>query len=79
MRLLLNRLGDKAGVTRVHAHRFRHTLAIQYLRNGGDLFTLQQLLGHSSLDMDRNHIKIAEMDVKNVHRIASPADNWRLK
>jgi integrase/recombinase XerD len=44
----------------------------------GDIFTLQQLLGHGSLDMVRNYAQIAQIDVEQAHRRASPADNWRL-
>lgn len=78
LRQLIHRMGVRAGVKNVHPHRFRHTFAITYLRSGGDLFTLQSLLGHNSLDMVRHYAKIAEIDVENAHRRASPADNWRL-
>ena len=36
---LLSRLGKSAGINGVHPHRFRHTVAIQYIRNGGIFYS----------------------------------------
>jgi integrase/recombinase XerD len=78
LRQVIKGLGDKAGIKKCHPHRFRHTFAITYLRSGGDIFTLKSLLGHGSLDMVEHYARIAEVDVEQAHRKASPADNWRL-
>jgi len=79
LRKLMARLARRAGVaTKGNVHRFRHTFAVNFLRNGGDAYTLQMLLGHSTMDMVRRYLAIVQADVENVHKRASPVDNWRL-
>jgi integrase/recombinase XerD len=78
MRRLLNNIGQRAGIKNVYPHRFRHTFAINYLRNGGDLLTLQTILGHSSLEMVRRYARVAASDCELVHERADPVDNWKL-
>ena len=69
------RLGRRAGVgTRCSPHTFRHTFARGYLVNGGDVFSLQQILGHATLDMVRRYVTLSEADLVARHRSASPAD-----
>lgn len=75
---LLETIATRAGVPNCHPHRFRHTFAVCYLRAGGDVFTLQMILGHEDLDMVRHYARLAETDVRRVHRIASPVEYMHL-
>ncbi len=63
LRHLMSELGAKAQVNKCHPHRFRHTFSITYLRSGGDVFTPQSLLGHSTLDRVQHYARIAEVDI----------------
>ncbi len=75
---ILVAIGKRSGVNGVNVHRFRHTFAINYLRNGGDPYTLQIMLGHSTMDMVKRYLSIAQADLDKSHKLASPVDNWRL-
>ena len=61
-----------------YPHRFRHTFAINFLRNGGNAYALQMALGHASMDMVRKYLALAQTDIAAAHLIASPVANWRL-
>ena len=75
---LLKTIGKRANVQVVHPHRFRHTFAINYLRNGGDPWSLQRMLGHETMEMVSKYLFIAQSDLDASHRRASPVDHWRL-
>jgi integrase/recombinase XerD len=52
------------GVTKTGIHLFRHTFAKNWIMNGGDIFRLQKILGHSTLDMVKNYVAIYGADLK---------------
>lgn len=78
MKILIRRLGIKAQV-KLHAHQLRHTFAISYLRNGGDVFSLKYLLGHSTLQMTQRYLQSLNVDdAMKAHQKFSPLDNlWK--
>jgi site-specific recombinase XerD len=70
--------GRKAGLARCYPHKLRHTSSVLYLRNGGDPFSLQKKLGHSSLTMTRHYANLADSDVRAQHLRYGVADRLRV-
>lgn len=75
---MLKRLGVRAGVANVHPHRFRHTFATEYLRNGGQMIALKDILGHSDFEMVEHYAHFVQTDIERDHKSASPVDNWKV-
>jgi len=73
---MLRRLASRAGITGVRCspHTFRHTFSKRYLTNGGDVFSLQRILGHSSLASVRIYLNLFACDIKKQHQRFSPVD-----
>ena len=74
----VQRIAIRAGVANANVHRFRHTYAINFLRNGGNLLELQRLLGHEKMDTLQIYVTLAQSDLAAAQRTASPADKWNL-
>jgi integrase/recombinase XerD len=74
---ILRRYGRKAGFSGVRCspHTLRHTFARNYLLNGGDIFSLQKILGHTSLASVRMYLNLFANDIKTQHTRFSPVDN----
>lgn len=75
LKMFYLRLRKKTGIARLHPHILRHTFATQYLINGGDIFSLQQILGHTSLEMVRRYSHLASSYIIANHKRLSPLDN----
>jgi integrase/recombinase XerD len=75
---ILQRIGERAKVPGCHAHRFRHTFAVNYLLNGGDPYTLQRILGHSTWQMVDRYLSFTRNDLTAAHAKASPMTNMGL-
>lgn len=67
---LIGEYGRRAHIddVRVSAHTFRHTMAKFYILAGGDIFSLQRILGHSSLEMVRHYVELFANDVQTQHQ-----------
>jgi len=75
VKLMVRRLAKQSCIPNVHVHRLRHTFAISFLRAGGDVFSLQYLLGHSTLQMTHRYLQsLNANDAINAHRRFSPLD-----
>ena len=79
IKLMFARLAKRSTVQRLHAHLCRHTFATRFLINGGDVFTLQQILGHSTLEMVRHYVNLASNHIAIQHQRFSPLDRLNLR
>lgn len=60
----------------VHPHAFRSYFAVSYLQNGGDLFTLSRILGHTSVATTQIYLKSMGVEqIGEVHLRVSPLAN----
>jgi integrase/recombinase XerD len=69
-------LAKSAGIEgiRCSPHTLRHTFATQFIRNGGDPFALQRLLGHSDISTTMVYVHMAGTALREAHAKASPVD-----
>lgn len=63
------------GISKYGIHIFRHTFAKQFILNGGGVFQLQKILGHSTLDMTRKYVNLYANDIKEDIQKYNPLDN----
>jgi site-specific recombinase XerD len=71
---IIQEYGEKARISevRVSPHTLRHTFAKLYILNGGDPFSLQEILGHTTQDMVKRYVNLWKPEKKIQHTKASP-------
>jgi site-specific recombinase XerD len=66
--------GKEIGL-RIRAYDLRHVFALEFLRNGGDPFSLQRILGHKDMTMTKRYLALQDKDIAKAHLSASPVAN----
>jgi len=74
IKLVFSRLARKSGIERLHCHLCRHSFSINYLLNGGDIFSLREILGHTTLEMVNHYLHFTRSQLTAQHHKYSPMD-----
>lgn len=76
VRIRLKRLTQKAGIAADHlsAHALRHAFAVNFLKGGGEVASLQRLLGHSTPAMSLRYCNMTEEDAMERARAVGVLD-----
>ena len=62
----------KSSIKGFRLHRLRHTLACQWIENGGGLVGLQQILGHASVETTQRYARLSDEVVRRkAHKVHS--------
>ena len=64
----LRYLGKRLGISRVHPHKFRRTMATKAIDKGMPIEQVQSLLGHSQIDTTMHYAMVNQNNVKESHR-----------
>ena len=64
LKMSIKSYNEKRGVSKTSIHLFRHTFAKNWIVSGGDIVSLQKMLGHSSLKMVQRYANLYASDVK---------------
>lgn len=68
VRIMLNKIGEAAGVEHVHPHKFRRTLATEMSRRGIPLQEVANILGHEKIDTTMRYVVLNKDDIKSSYR-----------
>lgn len=75
---MLANYNRKRGVAKTSAHLYRHTFAKKWILNGGDIFRLQKILGHSDLSVVKEYVQMFGNDLTVDFDKFNPLDRMEL-
>lgn len=77
IRVMIARYCSTANIQDVQCscHTFRHTFAKKYLMNGGDIFTLKNILGHERIETTEMYVELYSRDLQIQHEKFSPIEH----
>jgi integrase len=67
---------ERAGIRDFRFHDLRHTFASWYMMNGGDLYELAKILGHSNIKMTERYAKLGRQHIARTGNTAR--EIWKL-
>ena len=73
---IISKFHRSRGVERTSCHAYRHTFAKKWILNGGDIFRLQKILGHSNVEMVKNYVEMFSNDLQQDFDTFNPLENF---
>jgi len=71
------RYNSRRGLSKTSIHLLRHTFAKLWIKNGGDIFRLQKILGHKNMEMVREYVNMFSEDLKEDFEKFNPINQFR--
>lgn len=69
---LLKRIQGRAGIKVGGYHSFRRGFGTEFVRNGGNIFQLQELYGHEEITTTRDYVGLDDKDLRKAHAEFTP-------
>ena len=69
---LFRRIRKDLGWSKLNPHLMRHSFSVNYINNGGDTFSLQRILGHTTQEMTAKYVNLSTTNIKTQHNRYSP-------
>lgn len=76
LRTSIAKYNQRRGVMKTSVHLFRHTFAKKWIQSQGNIFTLQKILGHSTLDMVKEYVNLFDDDIREDYDKYNPLQNF---
>lgn len=70
-------LKQKLNIDILSSHKFRHLYATQLLKNGADIYTVKELLGHEKLENTQRYLDFTNEEIKQNNFKYNPLNNFK--